>query len=734
MNLRQKKASVGRAYLGYLFSYIIVLMIPIIILTAFYSSRFMKKFYEEIYETVDLELAQLGTQMEHQWVSMQNIADQLTMTKAVHQAAAADSPLDLAPLITTLSSFCCANPFIQDIALVLDEQEYIAASSTTCRKDYYFDRILQSKGDRQIFTETLLHSPGPVCLPSQPMVYLDLGTEPENLLLFSFPVFTDYQDRAGSLLFFVRESSFQSLLNEKLSTYQAQIYIRNQAGDVILTSGPNPGALRDTAGRYIMRSHEAEGGYWSYYAFLPNSQDTFAQVSAIMRDFLLAMGLILCLSCFAIYILQKVNYAPVRRLRRRARELFPEETAPNEMTAISNALDRLSSQNTALSSQNTALSSRLERSLKDVKSQRLYRLLSGDYSSREDFNLDCAELDLQLSGDCFVVCILMLHSPSDVPDSLALEVKRKLEIPCAYYLLHNFRPDQIILLMNTPGADSSPDAALLKIQHFLREEHGISSTAGIGSPTCRTDQIGQSYMEAASALDYRFVKGNGTLIHFQEVLGSIQANTAYPHREFEALKNALAAYNEDAVRASVEGIIQFMEANPIPLYLARSICYDLIHLINAHSGGSQKSSAHSPIELSGMETAQEIICLLRSWSMRLKDLADTNSRRPSPREVSAYVRANCLRCDFSAYETAEHFGMSLPTFSKFFKDTAGQNVMDYAIHIRMEKAKELLSSTSLPLKDIGEQVGYYNISSFTRRFKLHTGLTPGEYRRHAAKA
>ena len=142
MNLRQKKASVGRAYLGYLFSYIIVLMIPIIILTAFYSSRFMKKFYEEIYETVDLELAQLGTQMEHQWVSMQNIADQLTMTKAVHQAAAADSPLDLAPLITTLSSFCCANPFIQDIALVLDEQEYIAASSTTCRKDYYFDRIL----------------------------------------------------------------------------------------------------------------------------------------------------------------------------------------------------------------------------------------------------------------------------------------------------------------------------------------------------------------------------------------------------------------------------------------------------------------------------------------------------------------------------------------------------------------------------------------------------------------
>ena len=113
MNHHEKKSSVGRAYMGYLLSYLIVLMIPIIILTTFYSSRFMKKFYEEIYETVDLELAQLGTQMEHQWTSMQNIADQLTLTKAVHQAADADSPLELAPLITNLSSFCSANPLFR---------------------------------------------------------------------------------------------------------------------------------------------------------------------------------------------------------------------------------------------------------------------------------------------------------------------------------------------------------------------------------------------------------------------------------------------------------------------------------------------------------------------------------------------------------------------------------------------------------------------------------------------
>ena len=55
--------------------------------------------------------------------------------------------------------------------------------------------------------------------------------------------------------------------------------------------------------------------------------------------------------------------------------------------------------------------------------------------------------------------------------------------------------------------------------------------------------------------------------------------------------------------------------------------------------------------------------------------------------------------------------------------------MDHTIYLRIQKAKELLSSTHLPLRDISEQVGYYNVSSFTRRFKLNQGITPSEYRR-----
>ncbi|MNC84018.1 DNA-binding transcriptional regulator AraC [compost metagenome] len=46
----------------------------------------------------------------------------------------------------------------------------------------------------------------------------------------------------------------------------------------------------------------------------------------------------------------------------------------------------------------------------------------------------------------------------------------------------------------------------------------------------------------------------------------------------------------------------------------------------------------------------------------------------------------------------------------------------------MEKAKSILESTLKPLKVVSEEVGYYNVSSFIRRFKQLTGMTPGEYR------
>lgn len=46
----------------------------------------------------------------------------------------------------------------------------------------------------------------------------------------------------------------------------------------------------------------------------------------------------------------------------------------------------------------------------------------------------------------------------------------------------------------------------------------------------------------------------------------------------------------------------------------------------------------------------------------------------------------------------------------------------------MEKAKELLCNSEIPLKQIINKLGYRSVSAFYRRFKKLHGVPPGLYR------
>lgn len=710
-----------KLYIRYLLSYLIVLIIPLSILTFFYSSRFMKRFYEEIYETVDSQLIQLGTQLEGEWTAMERIVEQLAMNGSASQAASAPSPLALSPFITDLAGFSAANSFIQDIALLIDQQDYIVTSSTTAQKDFYLNRILQLSSNRLEKLRELIAADTPGCFSLQP---LESQFSSENTVIFVFPLFTDYQQKAGTVLFFVSNGAFQNLMSQTLQNYQAQLYIKNRTGELISAFGPHPEAISDEGNHYIIRTYQSQENHWTYYAFLPNRQDTFAQVSSIMNEFLLAVSAALLLAGFAIYLLQKANYSPLKQLLKKTRQILPEDSGSNEMVSISNALDYLTKQN-------TSLSSRLSTSLSAVRNERLFRLLSGKYASRQDFNLDCSELDLYLPEGFFVAGIFLLHHPVQSPEELADGIAEHFALPYVYHCIHSLHPDQIIFLVCLPDRSAPVYRYFQDSRNFLFKKYNVPSTIGLGTPVKQTDRIAQSYMEASSALDYRFIKGNETIITFQEILGSSHSATIYPREEFDGLQNALISRNDQNIRVAISRIISFMKENPMPLYLARSICFDLVRLVSEYYRCQEPSSASFPLELSGIETAQEIIKMLQNWSEQLKEHTAAIPQKVPIERILSYLNANVLNGDFSAYEAAEHFGMTLPAFSKYFKEATGQNVMDFTIHARIQKAKELLSETTLPLKEVAEQVGYYNVSSFTRRFKLNQGVTPGEYRKSA---
>lgn len=74
-------------------------------------------------------------------------------------------------------------------------------------------------------------------------------------------------------------------------------------------------------------------------------------------------------------------------------------------------------------------------------------------------------------------------------------------------------------------------------------------------------------------------------------------------------------------------------------------------------------------------------------------------------------------------------GMSGRTFLRRFKAATGLAPLEYLQSVRIEQARGLLERTRTPVSEIAWQVGYEDVSAFTRIFRTTTGITPGAYRK-----
>jgi transcriptional regulator GlxA family with amidase domain len=83
----------------------------------------------------------------------------------------------------------------------------------------------------------------------------------------------------------------------------------------------------------------------------------------------------------------------------------------------------------------------------------------------------------------------------------------------------------------------------------------------------------------------------------------------------------------------------------------------------------------------------------------------------------------------SINDMAESINMSSRSLIRRFKRATHQTPQQYLQTLRIDHAKRLLISSDLSIIEVVQNVGYEDISSFTRLFKRITGFSPGHYRK-----
>ena len=97
------------------------------------------------------------------------------------------------------------------------------------------------------------------------------------------------------------------------------------------------------------------------------------------------------------------------------------------------------------------------------------------------------------------------------------------------------------------------------------------------------------------------------------------------------------------------------------------------------------------------------------------------------RRVTDFINDN-LEQDLTLTEIAQIAGLSHFHFARAFRKTMGITPQQYITNRRIEKAKELLAESNLPIVEVGFQTGFKNQSHFTTLFRKFTSLTPKIWR------
>ncbi|QTH42042.1 AraC family transcriptional regulator [Cohnella sp. LGH] len=88
----------------------------------------------------------------------------------------------------------------------------------------------------------------------------------------------------------------------------------------------------------------------------------------------------------------------------------------------------------------------------------------------------------------------------------------------------------------------------------------------------------------------------------------------------------------------------------------------------------------------------------------------------------------------TAEELAGFYGCSTSYLSRLFKNQIGVGPIDYLIHVRIHKSKQLLLKSEARIQEIASSVGYADVYYFSRLFKKHTGRSPLQFREDNRKA
>lgn len=386
---------------------------------------------------------------------------------------------------------------------------------------------------------------------------------------------------------------------------------------------------------------------------------------------------------------------------------------------------------------------RLLKNREVLKSKLLMRLICGN-SSAAELETELKSYGIALRGSKYMVAVGDAEIRGEDKESaellcfavynIAAEIMGRSGIG---YVIQKLDHQLVFLLLGNFHERWGEKAEKLfqEISDSVKNCMGIRLTIGIGSPVNRTAQLYLSYEEAEDMLEYRYSQEAGAILYRE------RAEKAAVFEEWEKLQeDLLNSVREGEKKKAEEALFSLclrIQESFLKKDRAKSIIINTLSEARSmlEVMGMEDFEAYEQVnkyisQIDGKKSLEEERTALEAIFGGLVDaVAEVRDRKGNERAVLAvdYIRSHYGESSLNLQSICSYMAMSPSRFSAMFRECIGKSFVEVLSDTRMEKARELLETTSLKTYQIAEKTGFGDPHYFSLAFKKATGKTPTEY-------
>lgn len=727
-------------FLRFACSYLLMLALILSVLFSYMYTFVQREVQQRTLVSQHNRLARIAYQHEDHLKSMVNTAVQIGLSPAITPFSRQLSPDRAYYLIKQLAPYTVTNTYADQIYLCFSGQDHIYSATSSMTMDLFLDIIHYEHVAPEMLEEAIRKPGNMTILPAQQVESVLLPGTNTEVITVILPLGASPTASKGSVLFLLKASLYEKLFSDAIDSRLRNTYVI-QNGKILVSEtdfdipeetilaaameGGQQVTLQWGGETWHLLNQRSDNWSLHYVTLLRASDMTLHVQGSMMGVSMLWAGVAALGVVIALWMAQR-NSRPIREIA----SMLPKKAEEDAFTSIQTGIRELSARN-------TDLHTRLERSLPMQRHDFVLRFMKGRCTDREDAIRASAALGMNINRPFYAIILSGVQDRSEQPLDLRSAPFDSL-VQTTVFGVELMALKAHLYLVFSDTQEEIPRTA----QFILEACNGRNGQATVALSGIQTDfsVAPSAYLEAATAFENRFVMDDSGLLSFDSISTSIQDILPKARRITESISQALSLRNHPLLSDRIDELLRFLKYTSMSPFAFRLIYNDVIDKLlreHARTGTSGRSllDYYDIFTLSSCQSIDDLDALLRQLCDAIISAQPAEPADEQPEnagaisQVAAYIRSHFDDPELSIGAIAEAFEMPTARLSLAFKDVMHMSPLEYLTLLRVEKSKELLEGTELSIKDIAARVGYYDASSFTRRFKQITGHTPLTYRR-----